>query len=983
VANGNRAMGTSVRCHSNFEENNSDSDTEDDFIKQEEQPSNLENGELKEYQLEGLNWLLKLHSMNINGILADEMGLGKTIQTIALLGYLNLKCDNITHLIIVPKVTIKNWEKEINKWLPKIKLLYFYGDKDERKILSEHTIKESHYDIILTTFECSMKEKAALSSLNYEYLIIDEAHRLKNDQAKFSMIVRKFNSKHRLLLTGTPFQNNLHELWSLLNFLMPNIFNDSEEFDRIFNLDTATEEGQMKIVKQIHQLLKPFVLRRLKSEIKYKIPPKKEIFLYVGLSQLQKNMYKQILSKNIDIVNGVNKDRIQLLNILMQLKKVCNHPYLFPNIEEGPPYIEGEHLIYNSMKLKILDILLKKIHSETDNKVLIFSQMTTLLNILDDYCRYRNFAYLRMDGQTSSEDRDKRIEEFQNPNSDKWLFLISTRAGGLGINLHAANIVILYDSDWNPQVDLQAIDRAHRIGQTKPVIIYRFVCEGTVEEKIVERAAKKLKLDHLIIQKGKKNENKATAVEMTTMLQYGADKIFSDKNENNEETTIEKILEYSINKTETVNNTVLKSIEEKLNVANLSLNTGNKDIYQFEGEDYKKKNELSNNFIKLSYAIGNREHKKIRDDVGNKIKTIKTRHRDGWKLLAGGGYIHQFFDANTLDYLDEKEKLWKEYLQKLEDKKNKENVDEENKSNNSNNDSSKEDKDDDESQIPEEFTEKDEKYREELLKEGFKTWTKKDFDRFLHAAEMVGLDEPEQISRLMKTKTPEEVEKYIKVFKKRIDDFPNGDRIMAKINKSENEKNKNNEYQSIIDEYYNLLIENEEDDLCDIFSKIKISYKEYKNKKNINNNKDLFNPEEDKYLLCLLIKYGYRNWNPIKYHILTDPFMKFNINMKMKTEQELLDRSNYIINCLKLEIKRAKEKKEQLLKEKEKLQKNAQKAKLRKVKKNGKIKNNSQQIDEDYKYDEEEDEKEIEKEKKKSKSKKHYSKKKKNGKKKK
>ena len=155
-------------------------------------------------------------------------------------------------------------------------------------------------------------------------------------------------------------------------------------------------------------------------------------------------------------------------------------------------------------------------------------------------------------------------------------------------------------------------------------------------------------------------------------------------------------------------------------MANLSLNTGNKDIYQFEGEDYKKKNELSNNFIKLSYAIGNREHKKIRDDVGNKIKTIKTRHRDGWKLLAGGGYIHQFFDANTLDYLDEKEKLWKEYLQKLEDKKNKENVDEENKSNNSNNDSSKEDKDDDESQIPEEFTEKDEKYREELLKEGFK-----------------------------------------------------------------------------------------------------------------------------------------------------------------------------------------------------------------------------------------------------------------------
>ena len=975
------SQSTSIRAHSNLEENNSDDETDDDFIKQEKQPSNLENGELKDYQLEGLNWLLKLHYMNINGILADEMGLGKTIQTIALLGYLNLKNKDITHLIIVPKVTLKNWERELNKWLPKIKLLFFYGDKDERKILSEHTIKESHYDVILTTFECSMKEKNALASINYEYLIIDEAHRLKNDQAKFSTVVRKFKSKHRLLLTGTPFQNNLHELWSLLNFLMPNIFNDSEEFDRVFNLDTATEEGQMKIVKQIHQLLKPFVLRRLKNEIKFKIPPKKEIFLYVGLSKLQKDMYKQILSRNIDVVNGVNKDRIQLLNILMQLKKVCNHPYLFPNVEEGPPYIEGEHLIYNSMKLKILDVLLKKIHSETDSKVLIFSQMTSLLNILDDYCRYRKFAYLRMDGQTSSEERDKRISEFQNPESDKWIFLISTRAGGLGINLHAANIVILYDSDWNPQVDLQAIDRAHRIGQTKPVIIYRFVCEGTVEEKIVERAATKLKIDHLIIQKGKKNENKATAIEMTTMLQYGADKIFSDKNENNEEATIEQILEYSINKTETVNNTVLKSLEEKLNVANLSLNAGTKgDIYQFEGEDYKKKNELSHNFVKLSYAIGNREHKKLREDFCNKIKTVKNRHREGWKILAGGGYIHQFFDAATLDYLDEKEKLWKEYLQKLEDKKNKEN--EENEKNNENekekekdtNDKNEEKNEEEEESSelvkPEEFTEEDEKYREELLKEGFKTWTKKDFARFLQSAEVVGLDDPEQISRLMKTKTPEEVSKYINVFKKRIDEFPNGDRIMAKINKSENEKIKNNENQAVIDEYFNMLIEEEDNDLCDIFNKINITYNQSKSKK-ANNNMDLFNEEEDKYLLCLLIKYGYKNWNPIKFHILTDPFMKFNINMKMKTDQELIDRSNFIINLLKNEIKKEKERKELLLKEKEKKQKNAMRAKLRKnnKKKNVKMEEEKEDNYEDEDYKEEAKEKKKPKSKNKSKSK--------------
>ena len=466
-----------------------------------------------------------------------------------------------------------------------------------------------------------MIEKTALSKLNYEYLIIDEAHRLKNDKAKFSKVVRQFNSKHRLLLTGTPLQNNLHELWSLLNFLMPNIFDDSEEFDTIFNLDNANEDGQKNIVNQIHQLLKPFVLRRLKSEIEFKLPPKNEIYLYVGLSDLQKKMYKQILSRNIDAVNGVSKDRIQLLNILMQLKKVCNHPYLFPNIEKGPPYIEGEHLVNNSMKLKILDILLKKIKNETNDKVLIFSQMTTLLNILDDYCRYRNFAYLRMDGQTSSSDRDKRIEEFQDKNSDKWIFLISTRAGGLGINLHAANRVILYDSDWNPQVDLQAIDRAHRIGQTKPVTIYRFVCEGTVEEKIVERAAKKLKIDHLIIQKGKNIQNKVSALEMTNILQYGADKLFSEKNtnenndnndnNNNEENekennkTIEQILKYSIDKTESINSH-LKSIEDRININNLSFQAASKgDIYQFEGENYKTKNETSDNFIFLSFIFIN------------------------------------------------------------------------------------------------------------------------------------------------------------------------------------------------------------------------------------------------------------------------------------------------------------------------------------------------------------------------------------------
>jgi SNF2 family DNA or RNA helicase len=306
------------------------------------------------------------------------------------------------------------------------------------------------------------------------------------------------------------------------------------------------------------------VLRRLKSEVEFKLPPKKEIYLFVGLSDIQKTMYRNILSKNIDIVNGITKDKIQLLNILMQLKKVCNHPYLFPGVEPGPPYEDGEHLVTNSMKLNILDVLLKKLKIE-GSKVLIFSQMTSLLNILDDYCRFRGFSYCRIDGKiwinvgsTSSVDRDIRIEQFQDPNGGKFIFLLSTRAGGLGINLHGANNVIIYDSDWNPQVDLQAIDRAHRIGQTRPVNVYRFVTEGilylmkgTVEEKIVERAAKKLKIDHLIIQKGKSVQSKVSALEMTNILQYGAQNIFHSQSNSNEDVlNIEEILDYSMNKTE-------------------------------------------------------------------------------------------------------------------------------------------------------------------------------------------------------------------------------------------------------------------------------------------------------------------------------------------------------------------------------------------------------------------------------------------------
>jgi SWI/SNF-related matrix-associated actin-dependent regulator of chromatin subfamily A member 5 len=183
----------------------------------------LKNGELKEYQLEALNWLMKLHYMNVNGILADEMGLGKTIQTISLIAYLTLEKKGLFFIVIVPKVTINNWNREIKKWLPDARVLYFYGDKEQRRKLVEDDLKRREFDVILTTFEVAIKEKTNLTKLNYEYLIIDEAHRIKNEKAKLSSVVRQYKAAHRLLLTGTPLQNNLHELWSLLNFLMPNV----------------------------------------------------------------------------------------------------------------------------------------------------------------------------------------------------------------------------------------------------------------------------------------------------------------------------------------------------------------------------------------------------------------------------------------------------------------------------------------------------------------------------------------------------------------------------------------------------------------------------------------------------------------------------------------------------------------------------------------------------------------------------------------
>src|SRR5271169_2365115 len=500
---------------------------------------------MRDYQVQGLNWLISLYENGINGILADEMGLGKTLQTISFLGYLRfLGGVKGPHLIAVPKSTINNWAREFAQWIPEISILIFQGPKEERQDLIKEKLLPLDFDVCVTSYEMVLREKAHFKKFAWEYIIIDEAHRIKNEESMLSQIVRLFNSRNRLLITGTPLQNNLHELWALLNFLLPDVFSDSAAFDQWFQKQDADQDT---VVQQLHKVLRPFLLRRVKSDVEKALKPKKETNIYVGMSEMQVKWYRRILEKDIDAVNGAvgkSEGKTRLLNIVMQLRKCCNHPYLFEGAEPGPPYTTDEHLVFNSGKMVILDKILFRMKKQ-GSRVLIFSQMSRVLDILEDYCVFRGHQYCRIDGSTAHEDRIAAIDEYNRPGSEKFVFLLTTRAGGLGINLTSADIVVLYDSDWNPQADLQAMDRAHRIGQTKKVYVFRFITEGSVEERMLERAAQKLRLDQLVIQQGRAQQqvkNAASKDELLSMIQHGAEKVFQTKGAVGELDDIDEIL---------------------------------------------------------------------------------------------------------------------------------------------------------------------------------------------------------------------------------------------------------------------------------------------------------------------------------------------------------------------------------------------------------------------------------------------------------
>lgn len=586
------------------------------------QPELVTGGHMRGYQLEGLEWLTSLYENGLNGILADEMGLGKTIQTISFLAFLREKGTYGPFLIAAPLSTTSNWVAEFKKWTPDIPVVLYHGSKDERQGIRQNQLRSPgspDFPVVCTSYEICMNDRKHLAHFGWKFIIIDEGHRIKNMNCRLIRELQSYQSANRLLITGTPLQNNLTELWSLLHFLMPSIFDKLESFESWFDFSALKEKGgyeqilseerQKSLVASLHAILKPFLLRRVKADVETSLPKKREYVLYAPLTQTQRDLYQAILEGNsrsfledkvVESLSGtatpsstrsrslkrkVNDDALtpnksakssrastpasvnmkgprsrkakknqkyeevsdsqyfkeleegssspaededdledieateraktlalakreisqkKLQNPIMQLRQCCNSPHNFYypfDMDDHNPV--DETLVSESGKMLLLDRLLPELITR-GHKVLIFSQFKTQLDLLETYCSdLRGWSVCRIDGSIAQSDRQEQILSFNEPDSETRIFLLSTRAGGQGINLASADTVLLFDSDWNPQQDLQAQDRAHRIGQTRPVIVYRFATKGTVEQMLLEKADSKRRLEKLVIQKGR------------------------------------------------------------------------------------------------------------------------------------------------------------------------------------------------------------------------------------------------------------------------------------------------------------------------------------------------------------------------------------------------------------------------------------------------------------------------------------------------
>lgn len=854
-----------------------------------ESPSFVQ-GVMRDYQVAGLNWLISLHENGISGILADEMGLGKTLQTISFLGYLR-HIMGITgpHLVTVPKSTLDNWKREFARWTPEVNVLVLQGAKDERHELINERLVDEKFDVCITSYEMVLREKAHLKKFAWEYIIIDEAHRIKNEESSLSQVIRLFNSRNRLLITGTPLQNNLHELWALLNFLLPDVFGDADAFDQWFS---GQDQDQDKVVQQLHRVLRPFLLRRVKSDVEKSLLPKKEVNVYLGMSEMQVKWYQKILEKDIDAVNGAGgkrESKTRLLNIVMQLRKCCNHPYLFEGAEPGPPYTTDEHLIYNAGKMKVLDKLLGRLQKQ-GSRVLIFSQMSRLLDILEDYCVFRQYKYCRIDGGTAHEDRIAAIDDYNRPGSEKFVFLLTTRAGGLGINLTTADIVILYDSDWNPQADLQAMDRAHRIGQTKQVVVYRFVTDNAIEEKVLERAAQKLRLDQVVIQQGRAQVAAKAAAnkdELLNMIQHGAEKVFrskgpTDETENKENDLNDEDIDEILNRGES-RTKELNARYEKLGIEDLQKFTS-ESAYEWNGENFAQaKKNIGMNWINPSKRE-RREQSYSMDKYfrqamyPNPKADAKPKAPRAPKQVPVHDY--QFYPPRLQDLQDRETAFYRKeigYKVPLAE------GDDDNLSEREAERALEQQEIDNATAL----TEEERAEKEELSNQGFGHWNRRDFQQFVNGSGKYGRNDFQGISNEIDSKTPAEIRAYAKVFWQRyteIHDYPK----YLKVIEDGEERTRRIDHQG-------KLLRKKMQQYRVPLQQLKINYSVS------TTNKKVYTEEEDRFLLVLLDRNGIDSeglYEKMRDEIRESPLFRFDWFFLSRTPIELSRRCNTLLTTI-------------------------------------------------------------------------------------
>jgi SWI/SNF-related matrix-associated actin-dependent regulator of chromatin subfamily A member 5 len=849
-----------------------------------ESPSYVQ-GTMRDYQIAGLNWLISLHENGISGILADEMGLGKTLQTISFLGYLrHIQGISGPHLVLVPKSTLDNWNREFARWTPEVNVLVLQGAKEERHALINERLVDEKFDVCVTSYEMVLREKNHLKKFAWEYIVVDEAHRIKNEESSLAQIIRVFNSRNRLLITGTPLQNNLHELWALLNFLLPDVFGDSEAFDQWFS---GQDRDQDAVVQQLHKVLRPFLLRRVKSDVEKSLLPKKEINVYLGMSDMQVKWYQKILEKDIDAVNGAGgkrESKTRLLNIVMQLRKCCNHPYLFEGAEPGPPYTTDEHLVYNSAKMVVLDKLLARMQKQ-GSRVLIFSQMSRLLDILEDYCVFRQYKYCRIDGGTAHEDRIAAIDDYNKPGSEKFIFLLTTRAGGLGINLTTADIVVLFDSDWNPQADLQAMDRAHRIGQTKQVFVYRFVTENAIEEKVLERAAQKLRLDQLVIQQGRAQAAAKAAAnkdELLSMIQHGAEKVFKTKagseadQKSLEDDDIEEILARGEERTKE-----LSAKYEKLGLDDLQ-KFSSESAYEWNGKDFAVKKDIGISWINPAKRERTQQNYSMDKYFKQTMASAKAEQKPKVPRAPRQVACHDYqFFPSRLRELQEQETAFfrKENSYKAPLPEGEEEDLEERKAEQA--------RQQEEIDNAVALTEEEQQEKQELSTQGFGEWTKRDFQQFINASGRYGRDDYENIARDVGDKTIEAVEQYAAVFWERYTEIADYAKSIRVIEDGEEKLRK-------VDHQRKLLRKKMQQVRIPL-QQLKVSYSVS------TTNKKVYTEEEDRFLLVMLDRYGIDSdgiYERMRDDIRECPLFRFDWFFLSRTPVELSRRCTTLLTAV-------------------------------------------------------------------------------------